>query len=667
MKFAPLSFTFVISAGMITAAPPSLEKLDDPTYPALCPIDKASLRSGSKIPPEVLQSAHDTFSTNGGAVFTYDWKNEDIFDRTVEVTDNYVAQIESLGYTAFETPDYEFNPDANANVGPGPSGFRGCDVCSPPEPYPFRTVLPKIAMPRCAQTPYALFIPATYEDAASAINIIRDHNAQFTVLSGGHDYECQSGLPNGVVIITSLLNKLEVDYDEGTLTTGTGNLWQTIYDRLDKDEFNDGPNSEKRYGVMGAQCGFVSVAGFTLGGGLCWHMSKLHGMGSDSVIGMKVVTADGELVDAELDGDYQDLRWGMAGTGGMSMGLAVEFKYELKESKPDDYIMSRWEYRFFTEPSTKTGEYLIEDIPAIMHAWANAIDAIEDDDDYNTKIGSIRTRLVHQPGYGPSGGHRLQIRAMCSEGINLRDYDAFVAVVSEFPARSDKIEYYTSINDYVKTRRNKYPDSVDNPRVSSFIKGGGNAIQDALDIHLRFYLNTIDEEANRLVAGSDIDFYLLKGFIKNPERTSLNPDIADAKWHITSRAKHAYDQELEQKIRCKNREITRQLKDRLDDKWAGPYWNYFDSSVDKKDYYGDIFDDVKEIKEKYDPDNLFKKIKGIKVDDKKEIECLEDFCDGYEGYWQQWEDDSDSSDSLYVGVGILQWSIPVIGVLCKNL
>lgn len=133
---------------------------------------------------------------------------------------------------------------------------------------PISNSLPKIAMPRCPNAPYAIFIPATNEDAASAIRIIKEHDETFSILSGGHDYECQSGVANGVIIITSLLNTLEIDYDTGIATVGAGVLWQTVYDEINEEELNGGLNAVKRWGAMGAQCGLVSVSGFTLGGGM---------------------------------------------------------------------------------------------------------------------------------------------------------------------------------------------------------------------------------------------------------------------------------------------------------------------------------------------------------------------------------------------------------------
>lgn len=246
--------------------------------------------------------------------------------------------------------------------------------------------------------------------------------------------------------------------------------------------------------------------------------------------------------------------------------------------------------------------------------------------------GTIRLRLRTE-----SYGHRLQIRAPCASNCDLRQYKGFKDLVNDYPARGGDsrgtIEEYLSINDYVKTRRNRYPDTVDNPRVSNCIKGNRQTIEEALELHLGFYL--VENEEDRLVAGSDLDLHMLNGFIKNPERTSLNPAVTDASWHFTMRAKHSYDPELMRKIRCKNRAVTDRLKEAIGSDYIGPYWNYFDGASDKSDYYGDAYDKVSAIKEKYDPDNLFKKIKGVKVNDDNEIACLREFCDGYTGYWEK--------------------------------
>ena len=47
------------------------------------------------------------------------------------------------------------------------------------------------------------------------------------------------------------------------------------------------------------------------------------------------------------------------------------------------------------------------------------------------------------------------------------------------------------------------------------------------------------------------------------------------------------------------------------DDYLGGYINYFDSSLPKERYYGDKLPRLKRVKEKYDPENTFRREKGI--------------------------------------------------------
>mmetsp|Transcript_6990 Transcript_6990/g.10012 ORF Transcript_6990/g.10012 Transcript_6990/m.10012 type:complete len:304 (-) Transcript_6990:65-976(-) len=258
--------------------------------------------------------------------------------------------------------------------------------------------------------------------------------------------------------------------------------------------------------------------------------------------------------------------------------------------------------------------------------------------------GACRNRLQFRSDYGSNGGHRLQARMYAAEDTDLADFAMIQNLVAAYPPRSSKLEIYTSINDYVKTRRNAYPNVRSSPRISEFIKKGSSSIQDALTIHLRYYLDTGDEFTNgphRDIAGGDVDFYLMDGFVKHPERVSLAPGVIESRWHVTTRAEYnSIDLEKDKTVLCKQREITRQLKLKLGDKWGGPYVNYLDGSADKKDYYDPTggsahFAKVKEIKDKWDPDNFFKKTKGINVNDDS-IACLEEFCATLTPYYEGW-------------------------------
>jgi len=133
---------------------------------------------------------------------------KDTAEATVAATDYYVEEIGNLladgldpVVEAFDTPEYEGPLGVDTfETGPGNSGFKGCANCTLPEPYPFRTTLPKIDMPRCPQLPYAVFVPATVEDAAIAISMIKHYEETFTILSGGHDYGKLSSLDSEIIL-----------------------------------------------------------------------------------------------------------------------------------------------------------------------------------------------------------------------------------------------------------------------------------------------------------------------------------------------------------------------------------------------------------------------------------------------------------------------------------
>lgn len=205
-----------------------------------------------------------------------------------------------------------------------------------------------------------------FRHTQEAIKVIREYDEEFTILSGGHDYECQSSTKSAL-IITSLLNKVEFDFNEDnpTVTAGTGVLWSNIYDQL---KALDSP-----YGVMGAQCGLVSVSGYTAGGGYSWHMSRYHGLAAETAIEVKVALADGEIVTATTENNHSDLRWALSGSGGQNLGFVLEWKFRLFPSTVGGYTHSRVEYRF-----DNIDEAVLDESDRIIYPWRMAREIIKD-------------------------------------------------------------------------------------------------------------------------------------------------------------------------------------------------------------------------------------------------------------------------------------------------
>jgi FAD/FMN-containing dehydrogenase len=78
--------------------------------------------------------------------------------------------------------------------------------------------------------------------------------------------------------------------------------------------------------VTGGAISSTGIAGFTLGGGLGWLMAK-HGLGADNLIGVELVTADGEVLNV-ADDTHPDLMWALRGGGG-TFGVAASLVYRL--------------------------------------------------------------------------------------------------------------------------------------------------------------------------------------------------------------------------------------------------------------------------------------------------------------------------------------------------
>ena len=74
------------------------------------------------------------------------------------------------------------------------------------------------------------------------------------------------------------------------------------------------------------------MVGYSLGGGIGWY-ARRHGLATNSVLAIEVVTADGTLVRADSENE-PDLFWALRGGGGnFGVVTAIEFRlYPIAEA-----------------------------------------------------------------------------------------------------------------------------------------------------------------------------------------------------------------------------------------------------------------------------------------------------------------------------------------------
>ena len=151
-------------------------------------------------------------------------------------------------------------------------------------------------------------------DVIAAVNFGRSHDLLISVRGGGHNVSGNAVCEGGLMIDMSMMTSVHVDVRSGTVRAEAG----TLLGDLDRETQTFG---------LAVPAGTVSetgIAGLTLGGGLGWMMRK-HGLTCDNLIGVDLVTADGEFVQAN-DDTNPELMWGIRGGGG-NFGIVTSFEY----------------------------------------------------------------------------------------------------------------------------------------------------------------------------------------------------------------------------------------------------------------------------------------------------------------------------------------------------
>lgn len=153
-------------------------------------------------------------------------------------------------------------------------------------------------------------------DVITTVNFVRENNLLLAVKGGGHSVAGHALCDGCIMIDLSNMKGIRVDPKERTVRAEAG----VILEELDHETHIHG---------LATTLGTISVtgiAGLTLGGGIGWLMGR-YGLACDNLISVDIVTADGRYITAS-ERENQDLFWGIKGGGG-NFGIATSFEYKL--------------------------------------------------------------------------------------------------------------------------------------------------------------------------------------------------------------------------------------------------------------------------------------------------------------------------------------------------
>jgi len=153
-------------------------------------------------------------------------------------------------------------------------------------------------------------------DVSAAIGLARETGLEISIRGGGHNIAGRSVTDGGLMIDLAEMKAIAIDPDKSTATAGGGGNW---------GELNDAA-AEHGLAVTGGAVSGTGIAGYTLGGGLGWLMAK-YGLAADNLLAVELVTAEGDILHVEAT-SHPDLFWALRGGGG-NFGVATSFTYRL--------------------------------------------------------------------------------------------------------------------------------------------------------------------------------------------------------------------------------------------------------------------------------------------------------------------------------------------------
>ncbi len=393
------------------------------------------------------------------------------------------------------------------------------------------------------------------EDVVAALALARRENLEVSVRGGGHNVAGRAVADGGVMISLADMKDVAVDPGASTASAEGGLTWAEL----------NAATAEDGLAVTGGVVSSTGIAGYTLGGGLGWLMAK-HGLAADNLLAVELVTAAGEVLQVDAE-SHSDLFWALRGGGG-NFGVATSFTYRLHPV------------------ATVTGGLIahpLDAAPDLLRFYRDAVADAPDD-------LSVFAGLVHAP---DGSGAKLAALVVFHTGESdaaERDLAPFTSFGSPLVVEVGPLPYPV-MNTLLDAG---YPAGALNYWLSSFTRG----LPDGL----------IDTAVERFRATpSPMNAILLEHFHGAVTRigpTETAVPHREAGWNLLIPSVWTDPAETDANVAW-----TRETFAALQPHLAARRWlNYLgDDQADDatRAAYGPNYDRLREIKRRYDPDNVF--------------------------------------------------------------
>lgn len=161
--------------------------------------------------------------------------------------------------------------------------------------------------------PAMIVEPQTVEDIIKVVKYAKSIGKRICISSGGHSFSANFIREDSILILMKNFNQYEVNKEAMTAKAEPGVGGSVLMKALYKQNLF----------FPAGHCKGVCIGGYLLQGGYGWNGRKM-GIACQSIIGMDIITANGELIHANSE-QNSDLFWAARGSGPGFFGIVTCF------------------------------------------------------------------------------------------------------------------------------------------------------------------------------------------------------------------------------------------------------------------------------------------------------------------------------------------------------
>jgi alkanesulfonate monooxygenase SsuD/methylene tetrahydromethanopterin reductase-like flavin-dependent oxidoreductase (luciferase family) len=203
--------------------------------------------------------------------------------------------------------------------------------------------------------------PESVEEVVEALGFARKQEVALSVRSGGHGISGRSTNDGGIVIDLAKLNQIEVlDPESGRIRLGPAARWGHVARAL----------APHGLAMSSGDYGDVGVGGLATAGGIGF-LARKHGLTIDHVAAAELVLADGTFVRADAR-EHPDLFWAVRGAGA-NFGIVTALEldaYPLREVVFSDMVFDGSDIAPLLERWGRLVESAPRELTSFLYAFA---------------------------------------------------------------------------------------------------------------------------------------------------------------------------------------------------------------------------------------------------------------------------------------------------------